>query len=374
MGKYADKKVYTEQGRSVFVGLSGGVDSSVSAALLKEQGYQVTGVFLKCWSSEFAGFSAEGGSASGGGEWDCPWERDQADAQAVAEKLGIPFRSLNLEQEYWQNVSKPMIDGYAKGLTPNPDVLCNKEIKFGLFLEYALAQGADFIATGHYVRKSQNNELLRGSDPNKDQSYFLWMLTKEQVAHSLFPIGEYKKSEVRSLAKKFNLPTAEKPDSQGICFVGNITIREFLKHYIKEKPGEVLTTQGKIVGKHEGAAFYTKGQRKGVGVYGAGTPYYVARKDMTTNTVVVVPPSDIEELYQKEASIKGINWLSGDQPKLPFKCLCRIRYRQELQNCTVTEIKDGIAYLKFDKPQKAVTEGQSVVFYMDDLVIGGGIL
>ena len=267
-----------------------------------------------------------------------------------------------------------MIDGYAKGLTPNPDVLCNKEIKFGLFLEYALAQGADFIATGHYVRKSQNNELLRGSDPNKDQSYFLWMLTKEQVAHSLFPIGEYKKSEVRSLAKKFNLPTAEKPDSQGICFVGNITIREFLKHYIKEKPGEVLTTQGKIVGKHEGAAFYTKGQRKGVGVYGAGTPYYVARKDMTTNTVVVVPPSDIEELYQKEASIKGINWLSGDQPKLPFKCLCRIRYRQELQNCTVTEIKDGIAYLKFDKPQKAVTEGQSVVFYLDDLVIGGGIL
>ncbi len=320
---------------------------------------------MKCWSSEFAGFGEPG---------DCPWERDQADAQAVAEKLGIPFRSLNLEQEYWQNVSKPMIDGYAQGLTPNPDVLCNKEIKFGLFLEYALSQGADFIATGHYVRKSDSNELLRGKDSNKDQSYFLWMLTKEQIAHSLFPIGGYVKSKVRDLAKKFDLPTAEKPDSQGICFVGNVTIREFLKHYIEEKPGEVLTTQGKIVGQHEGAAFYTKGQRKGVGVYGAGTPYYVARKDMATNTVVVVPPSDIEELYQKEASIKNVNWISGEQPLLPFKCSCRIRYRQELQDCIVVKVKDDIAYLEFTKPQKAVTEGQSVVLYKDDLVIGGGIL
>lgn len=351
--------------KSVFVGLSGGVDSSVAAALLKEQGYNVSGVFLKCWSIEFAGFGEPG---------DCPWERDQADAQAVAEKLEIPFRSFNLEQEYWKNVSKPMIDGYALGLTPNPDVLCNKEIKFGLFMEYALAQGADFIATGHYVRKSKNNELLRGVDPNKDQSYFLWMLTQEQIKHSLFPIGEYTKKEVRDLAKKYGLPTAEKPDSQGICFVGKITIKEFLKHYIKEKPGDVLTTRGKVVGHHDGAAFYTKGQRKGVGLYGAETPYYVAKKDMATNTVIVVPPSDLEDLYQKDANIKDINWISGKRPQFPFKCSCRIRYRQELQDCTIIKARDTEAAIIFSKPQKAVTEGQSIVFYKDDLVLGGGII
>jgi len=347
------------------VGLSGGVDSSVAAALLKEQGFDVTGIFIKCWSPEFAGFS----SAE-----ECPWEQDQKDAEDVAKKLGVPFKSLNLEKEYWERVSSPTIQDYARGLTPNPDVLCNKEIKFGLFLEYALRQGADLIATGHYVKKSADNSLLCAEDINKDQSYFLWMLNRVQLEKCLFPIGDYTKQEVRDMARKYALPTAEKSDSQGICFVGNVPIRQFLKHYIEERPGEVVTLNGKVVGRHEGVAFYTIGQRRGIGSFGGEAPYYVTKKDLSANTITVVPPSQIEQLYQDKLVASNTNWISGLQPVLPLKCFCRIRYRQELQKCTIVDFTDGYLQVEFSKPQRGIAEGQSIVFYDKDVVIGGAII
>ncbi len=351
--------------KKVFVGLSGGVDSSVAAALLKERGFSVTGIFLKCWSPEFAGFLSPA---------ECPWEKDQEDAKAVADVLGIPFRSLNLEQEYWERVTKPTIDGYAKGNTPNPDVLCNKEIKFGLFYDYAVANGADFVATGHYVRLSSEGKLCAAKDESKDQSYFLWEIEPEKLSRCLFPIGDYTKTEVRDLARKFGLPTAEKPDSQGICFVGNVPIREFLQHYIKSTPGAVVTTDGAVVGTHEGAAFYTVGQRRGVGVFGATAPYYVKDKDMSTNTVIVVPPSDIVELYKDHVWATDVNWSSGASPALPCECKAQIRYRQVPQVCTIVEARAGSFRVVFEKSQRAIAEGQSIVFFKDDIMLGGGIM
>lgn len=325
----------------------------------------------------------------------------------VAATLDIPFQTWDFTEEYRAAVVGYMIREYAAGRTPNPDVMCNNRIKFGIFLQRALRAGADFIATGHYVllmRKSQtpisksqtnpkpkipNSKLFIANDQNKDQSYFLWTLTQEQLRHCLFPIGEYTKPEVRELARKFSLPTAGKPDSQGICFIGEIDVREFLKSHIPERKGRVLTTAGRVVGEHDGVEFLTIGQRQGLGI-GGGIPYYVAGKDLTTNTLVVAEGPYDDQLYRKELVATDANWISGTEPKFPLRCEARIRYRQPLQVCigykfTSLQVdKDGTSGLKnlelynlrvvFDSPQRAVTPGQSVVFYRGGELLGGAII
>jgi len=369
--------------KRVFVAMSGGVDSSVAAALLKEEGYDVTGVFMKNWSD--SSFFKD--------KTMCPWVEDQEDARKAAAVLGIPFYTFNFEKEYRDRVVKYMLDGYKKGITPNPDVMCNKEIKFGIFFKKALELGADFVATGHYARvraitnyelRITNYELLRGADLNKDQSYFLWTLTKEQLAKTLFPIGECKKPEVRAMAKKFGLANAEKKDSQGLCFVGELDVFEFLKSKIKPKRGKILTVGGKEVGEHEGVMFYTIGQRHGIGSPGGGTPYYVVTKDIKKNILYVAEGKEDKSLYKNELTVAGAHWISGIKPKLPLKCEARIRYRQPLQEARITNyelriknktiIHNSKFIIQFKEPQRAVTPGQSVVFYDGDMILGGGVI
>ena len=343
--------------------MSGGVDSSVAAFLLKKKGYNAVGVYIKGWSLT-----------------DCA-EEDARDARRVAAKLRIPFYVFNFENEFKKAVVDYMVSGYAKGETPNPDVMCNREIKFGLFLKKALALGADYIATGHYVRKV-GDKLVQAKDGNKDQSYFLWTLTQEQLKHCLFPIGEYIKPKIRALAKKYKLPTAEKPDSQGVCFVGEINVAEFLKSKLGKNPGPILTLSGEKVGVHDGLSFYTIGQRKGIGLIGGGVPYYVVSKNAGKNTLIVAEAED-PVLFSNKLSVKNVNWIPGEAPKLPLQCLARIRYRQPLQKatlmkCETRNMKNGSGFrlqVLFDVPQRAVTPGQSAVFYKkDSMILGGGII
>ncbi len=358
----------TRKKLKVFVAMSGGVDSSVAALLLRNKGYDVVGVYMKGWSLT--------GCA----------EEDAKDARRVAGVLNIPFYVFDFKDEYKKSVVDYMVSGYASGITPNPDVMCNREIKFGLFLKKVLQLGADYIATGHYVRLA-NNKLLRAKDLNKDQSYFLWTLTQDQLKHCLFPIGNYTKPQVRALAKKYDLPTAKKPDSQGVCFVGEIDVAGFLKEKLGKNPGPIKTTDGKIVGTHDGAIFYTIGQRKGIGIKGSllgeqGKIYYVAAKDVDANTLWVAE-GESQKLFSKELIVKDINWISGKQPKLPLKCLARIRYRQPLQQAKLVEFsisnfqfsnKSKILKVIFDAPQRAITPGQSAVFYEGKEMLGGGII
>lgn len=343
------------QGR-VFVGMSGGVDSSVAAALLKEGDFEVTGVHIKMWSDP---------------EIPCNFKEDRYDAMRAAAHLGIPFKTWDLTVEYKRAVVEYMIAEYRAGRTPNPDVMCNREIKFGVFLQRGLEQGADFIATGHYARRLKD-KLLKGVDENKDQSYFLWTLAQKQLQHCMFPIGEYTKPEVRLMAKKLGLPNADKPDSQGICFIGEIDMVEFLKKYIPVRHGSVVTTSGKIVGEHEGLSFYTIGQRHGIEI-GGGIPYYVAEKNPKTNTLMVAEGPYNEKLFSRELIVTGVNWISCEESKLPLKCMARIRYRQPLQKCTVRKMKHNLS-VDFDEPQRAVTPGQSIVFYSGDEMLGGGVI
>ena len=372
--------------------MSGGVDSSVAAALLKEKGYEVTGVFMKNWADP--SFFKD--------KTMCPWVNDQEDARKAAGVLGIPFYTFNFEKEYRARVVRYMLDGYKKGITPNPDVMCNKEIKFGVFLKKALGLGADFVATGHYARrreiknqksKIKIHELLAGADLNKDQSYFLWTLTQKQLARTLFPIGEYEKPEVRAMAKKFGLANAEKKDSQGLCFVGEVDVHDFLKSKIKPKRGKIITIGGKEVGEHEGAMFYTIGQRHGIGSPGGGTAYYVTGKDMKKNILYVAEGKEDKSLYKNELTVVGARWILGVKLKLPLECQARIRYRQPLQEARITNyespkesklptgqvriknktiIHNSKFIIRFKEPQRAVTPGQSVVFYDGDTVLGGG--
>jgi len=349
--------------KKVFVAMSGGVDSSVTAALLHEQGYEVIGAHIKMWSDPSI---------------PCNFKEDRHDALRVAEKIGIPFQTWDFTEEYRTAVVEYLIAEYAAGRTPNPDVMCNRHVKFGAFLRRALALGADYIATGHYARavsKRPRVKLLQAKDLNKDQSYFLWTLTQEQLRHCLFPIGGFTKPEVRQMARRFALPTAEKKDSQGICFIGEIDLNAFLKKYIPVRPGRVLTSSGKEVGAHEGLSFYTMGQREGLGTGGGGIPYYVAGKDFVTNTLVVAESPYDEKLFSSEITVSDISWIFGSPPRLPLQCEARIRYRQPLQSCRVVRvtISNRLSVI-FDEPQRAATPGQSVVFYQGDEMLGGGII
>ena len=336
--------------------MSGGVDSSVAALLLKNEGYNVVGVHLRCWNKD-----------------GCD-EREAEDARRVADKIEIPFYVFDLEREYKERVVDYMIDGYKKGITPNPDIMCNKEIKFGLFLEKALKLGAGYIATGHYVKLIKNEslyELHEAKDKNKDQSYFLWTLTQEQLKHALFPLGDLTKPEVRKIAEDAELSTADKKDSQGICFIGKVTLKDFLGEYLPKNEGKVINPKGEVIGRNEGMHFYTIGQRHGFGI-GGGEPYYVADKNTDKNTVTLARSED-SILYRKEINIMDISLIASDE-NIPEEVLVRIRYRQPLQKAKIVFNKEG-AKIVFDEPQKFIAPGQSAVFYSTNgQMLGGGII
>jgi len=369
----------------VFCAISGGVDSSVAALLLKKQGYDVTGIFMRCYNLD--------GCA----------ERDAEDARRVAEHIGIPFYIFDFEEEYKKQVVEYMVEGYRAGITPNPDVMCNKEIKFGLFLKKALALGANYVATGHYIRLRRNFEinskfkiqnskftLWQAKDLNKDQSYFLWTLIQEQLEYCLFPIGDYLKSEVREMARKAGLPTAEKKDSQGICFLGKVGVRDFLKNYIKPKKGVVLDAEGRKIGEHDGAQFYTIGQRhlgirnqeSGIRGRHETKPYYVVDKNIKTNTIVVAEGENNSALFQKKIEIKNVNFINLEHTNIlenvgmsGMSVFARMRYRQPLSSAKIYNLKSKTYNLVFDEPQKFVAPGQSAVFYSArEEMLGGGVI
>jgi tRNA-specific 2-thiouridylase len=340
--------------KKVYVGMSGGVDSSVTAALLKEQGYDVTGVYMKNWSRDLPGFI-------------CPWQEDYQDAKRVAVQLGIDFKMYDFETQYRRKVVDYMVAEYQAGRTPNPDIMCNQEVKFKLFLETALADGADLIATGHYAR-IKDGQLYAGIDKNKDQSYFLCRITEKALRQSLMPIGELKKPAVRELAKKLGLATADKKDSQGICFVGKVGIKEFLLAELGPQPnGPIIDQNGKEIGQHDGALFYTIGQRHGLDV-GGGLPYYVSHKDMKTNTIYVTTNLDDKNLWTKEVKLQDSQWIN-EKPKAGKQYLARLRYRGPLVAC---QIKGN--HLTLAEPQRGLAAGQSAVLYDADHVLGGGII
>ena len=351
--------------KKVFVGLSGGVDSSVSAALLKEAGFDVYGVFIKVWQPDIA--------ITGG----CTWKQDRLDAMRVCAKLDIPFYTLNLEKEYKKEVVDYMIAEYKAGRTPNPDVMCNKYVKFGGFFDWAMKKGADFVATGHYAQ-IKDSKLLAGRDKNKDQSYFLWTITQKQLSKTLFPVGNIDKPQVRKLAKKFGLLTAEKKDSQGVCFIGKIEMVDFLKEFIKPKKGNVLNEKGEIIGYHDGIFYYTIGQRHGFNITKKTTAedrYFIISKDFKKNTLTVSHNStNIEDPASKEIKLKNINWISGKEPDFKKDYSARIRYRQPLEKCRFVKDKNNKIVVIFDNFQKAPTPGQSVVFYDKEVCLGGGII
>ncbi len=352
----------------VIVGMSGGVDSSVAALLLQQQGYDVHGVFMKNWEGDDT-------------EEHCAAEDDLRDARQVCETLGIPLQAVNFSDQYWERVFSYFLQEYAAGRTPNPDILCNREIKFRAFLDYALARGAQHIATGHYARIGRDGErytLLRGRDHNKDQSYFLYTLNQDQLARSLFPLGELEKPAVRALAAEHHLVTSAKKDSTGICFIGERDFRAFLKRYLPAKPGEIQTPDGEPLGRHEGLMYYTLGQRQGLGIGGVkgheGATWYVAGKDLANNILIVVDRHDHPLLYSRELTAIDLHWVSGDAPATPFRCTAKTRYRQQDAACTLDGLESTGAHIHFEDPQWAMTPGQSIVFYQGDTCLGGGII
>lgn len=352
----------------IIVGLSGGVDSSVTAALLREQGYQVEAMFMKNWEEDDS-------------DGVCTAEEDLKDARLVSDRLGISLHAVNFASEYWDTVFQYFLTEYQAGRTPNPDVLCNKEIKFNVFLDFALSKGAEKIATGHYARIEERDGkfyLLKGQDHGKDQSYFLYTLGQEQLSRSLFPLGELKKTEVRRLAAEFELATKDKKDSTGICFIGERDFREFLSRYLPAQPGEMRTPEGEVIGHHQGLMYYTLGQRKGLGIGGRkdadDRPWFVVGKDMERNVLLVAQGSDHPMLYSSSLEADQLHWTLGEAPTLPKRCMAKTRYRQDDNPCTITAIENGRCHVVFDAPQWAVTPGQSVVFYDGDICLGGGII
>lgn len=350
----------------VVVGMSGGVDSSVTALLLKQQGYDVIGIFMKNWddTDEFG---------------HCTAEEDAEDVRKVCAQIDIPYYTVNFEKEYSDKVFAYFLDEYRKGRTPNPDVMCNREIKFGEFLQKALDLGADYIATGHYARVVEHDgeyQLLRGIDTNKDQSYFLNALNQSQLSKAMFPIGHLPKAEVRRIALEANLSTAKKKDSTGVCFIGERNFKEFLSQYLPAQPGEIRTYDGEVKGRHDGLMYYTLGQRQGLGIGGSGSgePWFVAGKDLQHNILYVVQGADDPRLFSSGLTATNVNWISGEPPVQGLRCTAKFRYRQQDQGVTLQLLPDGACEVQFDQPQKAVTPGQAVVFYDGEVCLGGGTI
>lgn len=345
--------------KKVFVGLSGGVDSSVTAALLIKEGYDVTGIYMKNWSQDLPGF-------------ECPWKQDYNDAKRIAVQLGIPFKMYDFESDYRQKVVDYMIDEYKAGRTPNPDVMCNQEIKFKIFLETALEDGADMVATGHYANVS-DGKLQVAKDDNKDQTYFLYRISEDALNHTLFPLGNYTKPEVRKLAEEFGLVTATKKESMGICFVGKVGIREFLQHELGfQKRGNVIDESGKIIGQHEGAIYYTIGQRKGLDI-GGGLPYYVVGKDMEKNEVYVTTKLDDNRLWSKSIKLTDVHWINKDA-EVGKAVQIRTRHRAPKINGVISGRDGSGVAIDLEDSIRALTPGQSTVFYDEATVLGGGII
>ena len=352
--------------KKVFVGMSGGVDSSVSAFLLKKAGYDVTGVFLKVWQPDF---------------FACTWKDDRRDAMRVAAQLEIPFLTLNAEDEYKKGVVDYMISEYQNGRTPNPDVMCNNTVKFGVFYKKAMEMGADFIATGHYaqiIKKDDGtSELGVSVDTEKDQTYFLWNISKEALQKTLFPVGNLHKKQVRTIAREAGLFTSEKKDSQGLCFIGKVSMKDFLSHYADMKKGDVINPEGEVIGTHDGALVYTIGQRHGFHIEKKGTddvPLYVIERDVEKNTIMVGAEVDIKEKFESNHIVLSkVNWLS-EAPQLNSVYSARIRYRQPLQSMKIISLKNNVAEILFTENQKALSVGQSAVLYDGTKCLGGGII
>ncbi|MCB1112032.1 MAG: tRNA 2-thiouridine(34) synthase MnmA [Chlamydiales bacterium] len=351
--------------KTVVIGMSGGVDSSVAALLLKQQGYRVIGLFMRNWDEN---------DPSG----NCQASVDYDDVVRVCKQIDIPHYAVDFTKEYWDQVFAHFLDEYRAGHTPNPDILCNREIKFKVLLDKAFELGADFLATGHYVQKRQAGEecqLLRGADQGKDQSYFLYAIDHSALEKSLYPIGHLPKAEVRRIAAEHGLATSEKKDSTGICFIGERNFKEFLSNYIAAQPGEFVTLDGDVVGKHDGIAYYTIGQRRGMGIGGPGDAWFVVGKDIPNNRVIVAQGSEHPALFCDELTATEITWISPKgAPSVPFTCTARVRYRQPDQPCTITTIDDDRMHVVFHVPQRAVTPRQSVVFYDGDVCLGGAVI
>lgn len=351
----------------VIVGMSGGVDSSVAAWLLQQQGYQVEGLFMKNWNED------------DGTEY-CTAATDLMDAAAVCQKLDIHLHTVNFASQYWDNVFAHFLEEYRAGRTPNPDILCNREIKFKVFLDYATKLGADYIATGHYCRNSiKNNQarLLKGLDPNKDQSYFLHAIEEEAIALSLFPIGAMEKSEVRALAEKLGLVTHDKKDSTGICFIGERRFKDFLETYLPAQPGDIVDEHGQIMGRHDGLMYHTIGQRQGLGIGGvkgaSEAPWYVAEKNLDTNQLLVVQGSEHPLLFKRFLRASQIHWIN-QQPEIGTRLYAKVRYRQQDQACKLLECDATALVVEFEHSQRAITPGQSVVFYDGEHCLGGAVI
>ena len=352
---------------TIIVGISGGVDSSVTAMTLKKQGYNVECVFMKNWEGE---------------DETCTSEQDYKDALAVCDHLNLPLRSVNFSKEYWNNVFQYFIDEYAKGRTPNPDVLCNREVKFKAFLDFALELGANKIATGHFARIVESDglfQLLKGVDGDKDQSYFLYLLGQDALSKSMFPIGEIDKKKVRKLAESSGLINHAKKDSTGVCFIGEQKFfKNFLKKYIPEQPGNIHTIDGNSCGEHDGLMFYTMGQRQGLGIGGGHgdkeAPWFVADKDLENNILIVAQGHDHPALFHQKLEADQIHWISGSPPQDLENISAKIRYRQMDQSCEITTLSSDRCTVKFDKPQFAIAPGQSIVFYKGDDCLGGAII
>ncbi len=347
--------------KTVVVGMSGGVDSSVSALLLKQQGYHVIGMFMKNWEETDA-------------QGVCQASREYEDVVAVCEQIGIRCYSVNFVKEYWDQVFKHFLEEYQQGYTPNPDILCNREIKFKAMFEKAFELGADYLATGHFCQ-TDGTHLLKGRDPGKDQSYFLYTLKAEILRKVLFPVGHLLKSEVRALAREHGLATSEKKDSTGICFIGERNFKQFLGQYVAAKPGHFENLDGKVVGSHDGVAYYTIGQRRGMGIGGAGEAWFVVGKDIERNIVYVDQGARHPALYCDELEASAISWVAGAPPMgFPYRCLSKIRYRQPDQACEIVRMEGGKLSVRFAVPQRAVTPRQSIVFYDGNTWLGGAII